>query len=263
MDSENTQTGISQALQLLEQLKEAFLSELPEQCNGLSTLTLSLGKQPGNREIYEELYRKVHSMKGSAGTHGVPIISQICHHLEDHLCTVDDGTTQINNRFIDICLSYVDLVQTAADIAQNRHPDFTAVENDLEHIRQEVLEDKRCGLIVESSVMMALMCRDALSKLPVQLSLLDNGLIALERLLQAKFDFLVIGKELKILNGAALISALRASESVNKNIPAIMLTSTRAAKIPPSGRPNHLIQRDMKLAGNLADTVKQVIRDIG
>jgi chemotaxis protein histidine kinase CheA len=111
--TDKNQPPLSQTLQLLEQLKEIFLAELPDQCQELSTLILTLDKQPESHDIYEELYRAVHSLKGSAGTYGLHIISQICHHFEDLLSTLDDESTKIDAAFIHNCLTYADLIQEA------------------------------------------------------------------------------------------------------------------------------------------------------
>ena len=176
MATNNSQAPISQTLLLLEQLKERFLSELPEQCQELSTLVLSLSQHPENHSFYEELYRKIHSLKGSAGTHGITIISQVCHHFEDLLTTLDDDAIQIDTTFTNNCLSYVDLIQDAITAAQHAHTDYTAIEHKLEHIRQTLSKDNYRGMIIETSSMMALMCKDALSSLPIQLSLSNNSL---------------------------------------------------------------------------------------
>jgi len=256
----NNQVPLSQTLQLLEQLKEAFLAELPEQCQELNRLVLSLEQYPENHSFYEGLYRKVHSLKGSAGTHGIHIISQICHHFEDLLTTLDNASTQIDSVFINNCLSYVDLIQNAIKAAQSSHPDYAVIEHELERIRQALSKDNFRGLIIEPSPMMSLMCKDALSPLPIQLSLLNNSLTALERLLQEKFDFLILGKELKPLNGAALISALRTSGTVNNQIPTIMITSNGKKGIPEYARPDHIIKRDTQLTQNLVKAVESAIK---
>jgi len=253
------QPALSQTLQLLEQLKNAFLSELPEQCQQLSTLMLSLAQQPEDHDIYEELYRKVHSLKGSAGTHGIDIISQICHHFEDLLGTLDSESTQLDSCFTDNCLRYVDLIQEATKSAQTSPADYTAIEHELAHIRQNLSKDNLRGLIVEPSLMMTQMYQGALSSLPVQLSLLDNGLTALEHLIHKKFDFLILGKELKQLNGAALISALRASDSINSTIATIMVTTNNRKNVPGHQRPDYLIKRDTKMANNLLKAVESII----
>jgi chemotaxis protein histidine kinase CheA len=70
---------------LLASMREAFLDELPERCGHFDALILSLETSPDDREAFNELYRGVHSLKGSGGTHGLSIITTICHQLENLL----------------------------------------------------------------------------------------------------------------------------------------------------------------------------------
>jgi CheY-like chemotaxis protein len=101
------------------------------------------------------------------------------------------------------------------------------------------------------------MYKQALDKLPVQLSTENDGLVALERLLRQKFDFLIMGKELKTLNGVALAAALRKSESNNRDIKIIVLTSKSGDDL--GADIDFVIHRDVHLSSRLSDTVQQLI----
>ena len=93
----------------------------------------------------------------------------------------------------------------------------------------------------------------ALIKLPLQLAFVGDGLIALERLMRERFDFMIIARELKNLNGVAVTAALRLSGSRNQNIPIIMVTSGDLAA-PPECRIEHLIRRDRQLGEQMVGT---------
>jgi len=75
----------------------------------------------------------------------------------------------------------------------------------------------------------------ALEVLPLQLTVVDDGLTALARLLHEPFDFVIVGRELKEFNGMALMVAVRAAEARNQNIPAILVSSKRGS-IPDQAR---------------------------
>jgi len=66
---------------LLEGMRADFLAELPERCDSFDESILALEKSPDDREAFNELYRGVHSLKGSGGTHGLSIITTLCHQL--------------------------------------------------------------------------------------------------------------------------------------------------------------------------------------
>ena len=137
----NTPPDLSHAEQLLQKLKESFLDELAERCNEMELLVLALASpefasKDDVLDNYDELYRKIHSLKGSAGTHGVPLISTICHHFEDRLTFLEDDFGNMNEDFIGVCLAYVDLINNTAEEAMSEDPNYTAIENRLEQIRQ-------------------------------------------------------------------------------------------------------------------------------
>lgn len=257
--SQNTALDISHVEQLLQQLKKSFLDELVERCNELELLSLALANKGGVDDNYDELYRKVHSLKGIAGTHGVPVISTICHHFEDHLNVLEDDFSNIDEDFIDVCLVYVDLIASTAREAMKADPNYTETEKRLEEIRQTLLEDNLAVLIVESSPLMVKVYQNALSQLSVQTIVVGDGLQALERLLQERFDLVITGNALKTLNGVALISALKASESVNSDIHTIMITSTTNIQFPAGVEPDYLIHRTSELAKDLAVVVDGLV----
>lgn len=251
----NTNLEAFQAL--LARMREEFLAELPERCNRLDALTLILEKSPDERDAFDELFRGVHSLKGSGGTHGLSIITTICHQLEN-LLTETDAKHGFGSAFATLSLAYIDLLRRVEESARQSNPNFAAIESALDALRQSGLQSRKSGLIAESSPMMAAMYQQLLAGFPVQLTLVENGLTALERLLHEHYDFVIVGRELKELNGIAMIVALRSSQVRNQNIPAI-LVSSKQGSIPDHAGFSATISRDQNLADNLVATVSRVL----
>ncbi len=242
---------------LLQGMRERFLDELGERCDEFDNLILSLERNPANREAFDELYRGVHSLKGSGGTHGLPILTSICHQLEN-LLTEANGGDGFSEAVASQALAYVDLLRRAEGPGREENPDYSVVEAGLERLRLATLESRHAVLIAETSAMMTRICQKALDNLPVRVNLVDNGLAALERLLHEPFDLLIVGRELKELNGPAVLAALRASQARNRNITAILLTSNRE-DIPAFSRVDHILARDQKLAANLRAAAEKAL----
>ncbi|MDP3420779.1 MAG: Hpt domain-containing protein [Thiobacillus sp.] len=242
---------------LLAGMREAFLDELPERCNGFETLILELERSTGDRETFNELYRGVHSLKGSGGTHGLSILTTLCHQLEN-LLSEADARQDFGSRFTTHALAYVDLLRQVRHQAHRDTPDYSGIEADLEALRLSSLQSRKAGLIAESSATLAGFYQQALATLPLQLTVVDNGLTALERLLHEPFDFVIVGRELKELNGIAMMAALRASQTRNQKIPALLVTSRRDA-IPDHAGFNAVIARDQNQAGNLVAAVRAAL----
>jgi CheY-like chemotaxis protein len=242
---------------LLANMRAEFLDEFPERCGHLEDLVLSLEKSPANQDTFNELYRKVHSLKGSGGTHGLSIVTTVCHQLETRL-TDAAAKQDFGKAFVTVALAYVDMLRKIQRQALLEAQDFSEIEAELEALRKTTLQSRKAGLIAESSATMAGFYQHTLAALPVQLTVVNDGLTALERLLREPFDFVIVGRELKELNGIALMAALRASTTKNQKIPALLLTS-RKDSIPVHARFSAVIARDTKQADNLIAEVKRVL----
>lgn len=242
---------------LLKEMRKDFLAELPERCDNSDKLILTLEKAPDDREAFNELYRGIHSLKGSGGTHGFSIITSLCHQMENLLSDAD-AKGDFSEAFASRALAYVDLLRQIETLAKQDGPDYSTIEVELEALRQLTLQRRKAGLIAESSTMMAGLYQKALEALPLQLTVANDGMIALARLLHEPFDFVIVGRELKELNGIALMAALRSAQSPNQNIPAILVSSKRDA-VPDHVRFSATLSRDQKLTVNLVVAVRAVL----
>jgi CheY-like chemotaxis protein/HPt (histidine-containing phosphotransfer) domain-containing protein len=241
---------------MLQQLRNAYLAELPERCEQIERLVLSFATSGVKAQAYEDLYRHVHSLKGSAGTHGVPFLSTVCHQFEDLLTQAGESGLKGKSGF---CLQYVDLLKRGTDYARENR-DSGELEAALEVLRSGFLCNRQPVLLINSSAVQTELCRSALESLPLQLTILDDGIEALERLMQERFALLITGRTLKRLDGVALSSALRASESMNRNIPVILLSAD--ASLPDTARlapVTAMIQRDAELVSKLRTSVERLI----
>lgn len=113
-------TQLDTAQQILLQLRETFLEELPDRCDDIEDGILALSEDTDG-EHFQRLYREVHSLKGSAGTHGVQPISTICHQLEDSLTDAANNASHTPER-IDIYLLYLDLIRRCHTLALQSPP---------------------------------------------------------------------------------------------------------------------------------------------
>lgn len=139
----------------------------------------------------------------------------------ENLLTETDAQKGFGAAFATWALAYVDLLRQVEVGAQQDRLDYSTIESELDALRVLTLKRRRAGLIAESSTVMAGLYQKALDALPLQLTVMDNGLAALARLLHESFDFVIVGRGLKELNGIALMAALRSAQSPNQNVPAI------------------------------------------
>lgn len=251
-------TTIEQFQALLQSMANAFLDELPERCQRIEQRLLALEQAPADTEIFNELYREVHSLKGSGGTHGLKIVTSICHQFENQL-TEARNQQRFDSVFTSRALAHVDLLSRVQGYALAGSDDFAELETELDTLRQATLRNRKAGLIAESSPLMVNLYEKALGSLPVQLTVADDGLKALGLLLHEPFDFVIVGRELKELNGIALMLALRAAQARNHRIPALLVSSNQTG-IPDAADFEVVLLRNRNLSKNLQEEVELLLR---
>lgn len=254
----NKNTSHDKTQQILRQLRDNFLEELPERCDAIEDSILSLGNGADD-EHFQRLYREVHSLKGSAGTHGIPAISTICHQLEDSLTTAQETITHEPER-IDLYLRYLDLIHHCIEIAHDKRPNYAEIDQALEAIRRHSSPHPLNGLIVENSPAMTALYQGALADQPVQLAVEQDGMVALNRLLHERFDLLIMGAEIRTLNGPGVLYALRAANGINRDIKVILVSSSQRQSFVPSLAPDVLVPRGPEMIPSLTGAVAEITR---
>lgn len=249
------------AQQMLLQLRANYLAELPDHVNELEQRTLGLVKHSDDYpQYYGELYRKVHSLKGGAGTYGLHIVSTISHQLEDTLAYVANDKGKVDDNFLDRCIAYFDLMRSAINGALQGKTTFPEIEAALAAMRDAAAEKHLTTLLVEPSKVNSKLYFAVLKNLPIQFSVVDSGYAALGLLLHSQFDLLITGYETPSLNGLALVAALRLNKGLNQDISAILLTSSENLDIPFQAQPLKVIRRDTHIAAELLREVQQIIQ---
>lgn len=243
--------------QLLDGIRISFIDELGELSHHLENLIITLERFPDNQEAFNQVFMAVHSLKVSSNIHGLGIVSHICHHLENYL-SESLARHGFNAAFTGTALSYVDLLRRSEALSRAETPDYTSIESELERLRLSTLQSRKSILIAESSTMMSRVYQKVLSGHATQNSQVDNGLSALDLMMREPFDLMIIGRELKGLNGIAVLSALRLSQSRNQDIPAILVTSNHDG-IPEHIRVSAVLPRDSKLEGRLQEAYRALL----
>jgi len=250
--------------QMLQLLRANYLAELPDRINDINELehcALALRQAADFTQQFEELYRKLHSLKGGAGTYGLQIISTICHQLEESLTDVAGDGGKIDDDFLDRCVAYFDLMRLALKEAAGGKTSFPEVEAALAAMLPVATSASLTALLVESSKVNSTLYLAVLKDLPIRFSVVESGYEALGLLLHSRFDLLITGQETPLLNGIALIAAVRLNQRINRDIRAILITSSIFVHgIPPEAQPVALINRDERIKAELLREVQNCVR---
>lgn len=230
---------------LLAELLAEFLDELPVKCNGLEDAVLALeNKQVG---AFDELFRQVHSLKGTGGAVGMPIITTICHQLESF---IGEAKSFFDHKAASTALAYIDLMRRTIPAAGRDSAEITAIENALDQMRVESLSGRSSILMVEHSLTLRTLYQKEFSNSKTQVHILKSGIETLVRMLHEPFDMLIISRELSDLNAIAVVAALREARCRNSDIP-VILVSSNAAPVSEHLAVHAIVRRDVHLIPEL------------
>ncbi|MDP2154747.1 MAG: hypothetical protein Q8J61_02000 [Sulfuricella sp.] len=239
---------------------------MPERLDILDNLLLAIEKQGGaTPENFNELYRGVTQHQGKRRH------PRAAHHF-DHRPPIRGSAEFRGQPYFDpvpgIHRQRLRLHQPApgrGGAGARRAGGFPEIEKKLLDLHGKAFAVERSVLLVEGSRLSSKIYMQALSGLPVHTVTMQNGYDALLRALNEPFDILISSLEVTVLNGRALIGALRLSSSPSRHIKTILPTSN--PELEKHGRrgadANYVIMKNPALAANLHATVGKIIAGLG
>lgn len=95
----------------ISHLKQKYIEEVLELLLGLENDLVDLEKNPENRQCIDQLFRKMHTIKGASGMYGFDNIMEITHQLESIYDLARDNAIKITHSLIDLSFSVGDHIK--------------------------------------------------------------------------------------------------------------------------------------------------------
>jgi two-component system chemotaxis sensor kinase CheA len=114
----------------MEEIFSEFILEANEILESLDQNLVSLEEYPDDKELLNEIFREIHTLKGGAGFLGLYSIIEVAHKIEDLFFKLRDDQLQLNTEMMDAILEGVDALKSGIAMAQERQeiPDIESVE---------------------------------------------------------------------------------------------------------------------------------------
>ena len=246
---------MSDVSDILEKLREGFLDDLPARIDLIESEVMASVEN----DTYDELFRTVHSLKGSAGSYNFHVVTKIAHSMEDVMQALMQNKQFGTSSTVDTLLKFIDILRdTTASLTETKSAPLD-VDERIEFLRDEVFVESLNVLVVEPSKLYASMIEYSLEGLAVNLAFTEDGYQALDNLLLNKYDLLITSLECPRLNGDALVAALRLVHNFNKDIKVILVTSRSQEKIENKNYYDSILDRKEIKDGSLNSIVKEMI----
>lgn len=105
-----------------EDMVELFFEEAHVRLEGLAQKLVELERQPKNASLVRDLFRDLHTLKGSSGMVGLQAMNRLAHAAEDLVGKIRDGKRAVDRPAIDALLGALDGLRALVERAQARRP---------------------------------------------------------------------------------------------------------------------------------------------
>jgi two-component system, chemotaxis family, sensor kinase CheA len=120
---------------LPEDMLGAFLDECVERTDGLAERLLVLEQRGAERSLVDEIFRDLHTLKGSSGFAGLKKMNRVAHHAEDLIGQLREGNRTLDRALIDVLLETLDVLRAILERARARKPIDVDVAELLERLK--------------------------------------------------------------------------------------------------------------------------------
>ncbi|MBI5855885.1 MAG: chemotaxis protein CheA [Nitrospirae bacterium] len=142
----------------MAEIRNDFLVEAQEMIEGLDQQFVKLEADPSDTGLVNEIFRSMHSMKGSAGFLGFTHLVEVAHRAESVLNKVRQGEIQVSGDIITVILEAVDVVKALVSDIRETGTD--------QHVETQGISEKLDVLLESPAVAAALASVDEPAPVP-------------------------------------------------------------------------------------------------
>lgn len=130
----------AQIHEVLQRMRLAYLAKLPQKLDDMETLVHELGQADDCTDSFENLYRAVHTLKGTAGTYGLQIITAICTPFEDCLTAAHESDMSGSDHVTGYCMQFIGILRDAITRLEAGDESFMEIEACLDEFNWSVTD---------------------------------------------------------------------------------------------------------------------------
>lgn len=105
-----------------DDMVELFFEEANERIEAISGKLLDLERRSGDVELLRDLFRDLHTVKGSSAMVGLAPVNKLAHAAEDLVGQLRDGERRADANVVDCLLATLDALRGMLESARARHP---------------------------------------------------------------------------------------------------------------------------------------------
>jgi len=112
---------------MLEQFKQKYIEEVNDLLNDLEDTVLALEQNPGSADDINQVFRVMHTIKGTAGMYDFKTVEKITHDVESIYGKIRDSALSVSTEVLNLTLECVDLIRNLLNNGESNFQEEIAV----------------------------------------------------------------------------------------------------------------------------------------
>ena len=180
----------------------------------------------GEFEYYTHLYnifKKVHSIKGTAGTCELFMLTTIFQRFQEHLTVLMDA--EVDYEAVAKSVKFLEVGSECLNDYKNDSEEVEKYTSIIEEMEVEGIASNGKVLLVDMSPVLKKMCINAAEGNSMEVAVAPNGATAMIRLLSERFDLILASRHARLLDGESLLQGVRVMKTLNQNCKLALVSS--------------------------------------
>lgn len=115
----------------MDDLLKEFLTETSESIDLVDEELVVLEQEPDNKKVLDNIFRLVHTIKGTCGFLGLPRLEAVAHASENVLGKFRDGVVEVNSDCVTLILQSLDQIKSLLAYLEENEVEPTGEDADL------------------------------------------------------------------------------------------------------------------------------------
>lgn len=155
-----------------EKLKAIFIEESGEIVDTLDSLIITFEDNPEDRDILNQIFRGVHTLKGNSNAFGFTRLGEFVHHFEDLLDYYRSHTEPLPTSIVDLFLTGVDIIKETMNfelneiegLPNNYNETLHAIKQSLDHSDTPQPDNENTSIMNDLSQEFGGLCNEEVSE---------------------------------------------------------------------------------------------------
>lgn len=247
-----------------EEVRRSFLGVIPESLNAIENEILALEKNP-SPELYIKHCRHamslLHSLKGAAGAHEFPVISQCAHSLEDQLHKVRKDDRKYSSEMFSAILKQLDLLRgySIEYLKNDGNVDEALYRPGVVPVSGEKIDANALSvLIIENSRPVLSALSSALDRLGCKVTFCQSNTDGMKRILDGEACDLVVFSQVNAGIKGTTLAAVLALEMDFVRPRTVLLSSGKFPEAPTGMKPDFFLSKTPSIGDEIAGIAQEI-----